>query len=135
MSLWKFFVPQEGIKSKLNIPTQPKVDLIQKFYACPRYCKFEEVPLQTDTALKICPDNNFSYKPLRPFVGKVFTVLNHLSQNNMQSIPHLNNASHQIWSRLASCFRRYLCLKVWKDDDNVQWMTDDGPSLYYKLNL
>ena len=45
-----------------------------------------------------------------------------LAQNLMESIPHPNDASDEIWLGSAGWSQRYSCLKVWTD-----WRTDGHP--------
>ena len=47
----------------------------------------------------------------------------------MQPLPHPSDATHKIWSRLASWLQRCTGLKVWMTTDA------DAPLLYYKLTL
>ena len=58
-----------------------------------------------------------------------------LPQNLMQPFPHSSDATHKIWSRLASWLQRYTGLKVWTTTDDGRRRTDDGPLLNYKLTL
>ena len=51
----------------------------------------------------------------------------------MQPFPHSSDATHKIWSRLASWLQRYTGFESVDEDGRGQ--TDDGPLLYYKLTL
>ena len=50
-----------------------------------------------------------------------------LIQNQMQSIPHPNDASDEIWLWLACWFQRYSCLKVWTDGRWLESHTISSP--------
>ena len=54
----------------------------------------------------------------------------------MQPFPDPSDATHKMWARLANWPQRYSSFKVWTttDDDGLR-RTDDGPLVYYKLNL
>ena len=60
-----------------------------------------------------------------------------LPQNLIQPFPHLSDATHKIWSRLANCLQRYSSLKVWTTDgrQTIGILEAHLLSLYYKLTL
>ena len=48
-----------------------------------------------------------------PHYNPMGAIWSDLTQNLLQSIPHPNDASDEIWLWLVGWFQRYSCLKVW----------------------
>ena len=97
-----------------------------RFYACPRYLQVWRRFNQKWSRYR--PDNIFPIICLWDLLVATETGSDKICpQNLIQPVPHPNDGTCEIWSRLADWPWRYSCSKWGR--------TDDGALLYYKLTL
>ena len=95
-------------------------------------CKNKEEQIKNDGVRVVT-----RFSPLQPYGSYLLPwkpeFWHDLAQNLMESIPHPNDASDEIWLRSASWSQRYSCLKVWTDGRMYVRTPTRLPS--YKLTL